>query len=326
MAYSFQTFTLNQVLTASQMNQVEVNVRDHTHGTAGVVTIDTAGFTAAAVDQAAIGASAVGQGELKTTTGEVSTVSTNATPLTLAGGEYGFFPQVRHSAGGGAGAALFGGINTTTASNSTSFVTIILINANSSGTAYGQQRYVQASPPYDLGNGDIPLFVFLAVRPDGTVVHGYLAEDPPWANNGPTDIRADYFRGGKAYQKIRAPILFTAESFIKAPESEQRILLSQRLAQPMVEVEITQQIKQADMPLIPHPFTSTDLADLTIVLVDPTSNLCAGLRELCRENDGSESVLSLFHSRSILIDNTAMPGVFVPPDVMPVKARWKITA
>ena len=37
MAYSFQTFTVGQVLTASQMNQVEVNIRDHVHGVAGVV-------------------------------------------------------------------------------------------------------------------------------------------------------------------------------------------------------------------------------------------------------------------------------------------------
>jgi len=36
MAYSFQTFTTGQVLTAVQMNQVEANVRDHTHGSSGV--------------------------------------------------------------------------------------------------------------------------------------------------------------------------------------------------------------------------------------------------------------------------------------------------
>lgn len=39
MAYSFQTFTLAQVLTAAQMNQVEVNIRDHVHGTSGVATL-----------------------------------------------------------------------------------------------------------------------------------------------------------------------------------------------------------------------------------------------------------------------------------------------
>ena len=36
-AYSFQTFTVGQVLQASHMNQVEVNVRDHVHGTSSVV-------------------------------------------------------------------------------------------------------------------------------------------------------------------------------------------------------------------------------------------------------------------------------------------------
>lgn len=36
MAYSFQTFSVDQVLTAAHMNQVEVNIRDHIHGTAGV--------------------------------------------------------------------------------------------------------------------------------------------------------------------------------------------------------------------------------------------------------------------------------------------------
>lgn len=36
MAYSFQTFSVGEVLTASKMNQVEVNVRDHVHGNSSV--------------------------------------------------------------------------------------------------------------------------------------------------------------------------------------------------------------------------------------------------------------------------------------------------
>ncbi len=36
MAYSFQTFTFQQVLTSAQMDQVEANVRDHVHGVAGI--------------------------------------------------------------------------------------------------------------------------------------------------------------------------------------------------------------------------------------------------------------------------------------------------
>jgi len=58
MTYSFQTFTINQVLTAAQMNQVEVNIRDHVHGSAGVSAFDvvttvqkTALFTVTASDK-----------------------------------------------------------------------------------------------------------------------------------------------------------------------------------------------------------------------------------------------------------------------------------
>lgn len=36
MAYSFQSWTINQVLTSTQQNQVEVNIRDHVHGSGGV--------------------------------------------------------------------------------------------------------------------------------------------------------------------------------------------------------------------------------------------------------------------------------------------------
>ncbi len=36
MAYSFQTFSVGQVLTAAHMNQVEYNIRDHVHGADGV--------------------------------------------------------------------------------------------------------------------------------------------------------------------------------------------------------------------------------------------------------------------------------------------------
>lgn len=36
MAYSVQSFAVGQVLTSPEMNQVETNIRDHAHGSAGV--------------------------------------------------------------------------------------------------------------------------------------------------------------------------------------------------------------------------------------------------------------------------------------------------
>lgn len=38
-AYSFQTFSVGEVLAASKMNQIEVNIRDHVHGSSSVVNV-----------------------------------------------------------------------------------------------------------------------------------------------------------------------------------------------------------------------------------------------------------------------------------------------
>lgn len=40
MAYTPQSFVAGQVLTADQCNQVETNIRDHVHGSAGVVSVN----------------------------------------------------------------------------------------------------------------------------------------------------------------------------------------------------------------------------------------------------------------------------------------------
>ena len=55
MAYSFQTFSVGDVLTAAKMNQVEVNIRDHGHGIASVsipVTVSRSSDTVLAVADA----------------------------------------------------------------------------------------------------------------------------------------------------------------------------------------------------------------------------------------------------------------------------------
>lgn len=61
MAYSFQSFSVGQVLTAAQMNQTEVNVRDHSHGESGVnavhgsMTILGSGLAVGSVAPAGLG-------------------------------------------------------------------------------------------------------------------------------------------------------------------------------------------------------------------------------------------------------------------------------
>ena len=49
-AYSFQTFSAGEVLGASKMNQIEVNIRDHAHGASGVSS-DISNLIASQADQ-----------------------------------------------------------------------------------------------------------------------------------------------------------------------------------------------------------------------------------------------------------------------------------
>ncbi len=297
--------------------------------TGGSEAVTSATIRAGAVDQAAIGAAAVGQGELKTTTGIVSTASTSEVLLTLPGGQYGFYPETRET-GDGMGVS----ISSTSTQQGSTFGSFIIAVVASSGTGYLQQRYIQASPPYDLGNGAIPLFVFALIdNVTGDVISTYVAEDPPWANNGPTNIRPD-FTGvdGKKYQKVKQ-LIMDYGNYTEA----KKVLTTQQLYDRMindeyVDRELTQAIKQADMPLMPHPFgdlrkRDTDGNDLgpldaTVVMLDPLGKLTTALQPLIHDGGASE-IAEALHAGYMNIGNTDN-GAKAPPGVMPVDVRFKL--
>ena len=141
MTWTGQTFTIGQILTAAQMNNLQADISALANGDAG----------APSISQAAIGAAAVGQGEINTSIGAVNGTGN----FTLAGGTYGFYPQVYRDTSGynivaQIASAFTGGTYTTNI-------------AISSNAGHAQQRYINASPPINLGHGDIPLFVFLEI-------------------------------------------------------------------------------------------------------------------------------------------------------------------
>ena len=260
----------------------------------------------------------VGQGQLNTTTGQVFTLN-EVTLLTLPGGQYGFYPQIRVDATGSELQQFsLGGISVFSA---TQFGTTLLTRIALGGEAGGSntvavQRYIQASPPYDLGDGEVPLFVFLVVNSSGVIESGYVAEDPPWANNGPTDIRPTVMRNGKAFQLQRPKAVMARLADAGTRDAELA-----RLRQPPVEIEITQALKQADMPIIPHPFQGNDLTGKTVVLLDPVGALVLDLNELQKSG---ESVGSLIHDGYVAIDNVPLARA-APPGVQTARAVWKRT-
>ncbi|MEW6646547.1 MAG: hypothetical protein AB1450_05070 [Pseudomonadota bacterium] len=283
------------------------------------------------IEQYAIQNSAVGQSQLKTSSGSVSAYN-GIVRSTLPGGYYGFFPNTRYVAnsGGGQHGVLMGrwdasmgiaaGVSPTFedtgASATYGYACYATLFAGALDYTYLQQRYVTGSRPYNLGDGDIGQFVFAIVDAAGVIESIYAAPEAPWHNNGPTDIRADFYDAngkGWRWQDIReTEWVFNSVAQDYVP----RIHVVGR-----EQVEITQTIKQADMPLIPHPFLGNDLTGKTVVLLDPVADLTWHLAEMHAQGVSPNELL---HDDYLRIDNTALNRAG-PPGVMVVPCRWKLT-
>jgi len=158
--------------------------------------------------------------------------------------------------------------------------------------------------------------VFALVDALGNIRATYAAADPPWANNGPTDIRADFIdAAGRAFRLARPKVNVAQLSDPVTREAE----LAKLDAAPQL-VEITQAVKQADMPLIPHPFMGNDLTGMTVVLLDPVAPLNERLLRLL---ESGESVSMLLHGDYLRLGNTPLPRSG-PPGVIAVSASWKL--
>lgn len=142
------------------------------------------------VGQAQIAASAVGQGELKTTASETSNADGSGTTVNVSS-QYAFMPLVKETASPGGSAAVyfqdksFYGRNqsTTVWSPGTTYYHQLFLRGNATNwTAYLYYRYVASCPPYDL-DGDEPWYWFLWLLRDkstGAIHSAHCADDPPW--------------------------------------------------------------------------------------------------------------------------------------------------
>lgn len=124
------------------------------------------------------GAGTVTSTMLKTASGEVSRGDTTAWGVvTLPGGEYGFFPQLRvdgMTSSVGWGANLF---NETITGLTTSYASIITMRGVGENTMYARQRYVTAS--------GTDLWIFLLTdKTTGNIISAYCAYDHPAYGNG----------------------------------------------------------------------------------------------------------------------------------------------
>jgi hypothetical protein len=266
--------------------------------------------------QSAIGSGAVGQAQLKTglqqQTGPIGAGILN---INLTGGRYSLAysmddntenaPYVAYVAAGYSSTASF---NFTSSSHIYSF----------------ECRYIQASPPYDLGDGEIPLFIFALVDSAGNIMGVDVAHDPPWYYNGPNRVTGFVQKNGKLIgvrRKLRLPMSPT-----DAKTAADRVQIAAALANsPIDEVLVeTPSDKNLDMPVVPHPFVHQDLTGKTVVLLDPVSPKMAKLLDLHDLQDPQTRVTDLLMNGYLQIGNTALKRA-APPGVMPVDVKWKLT-
>lgn len=288
-----------------------------------------------------IGPAAVTQSKLKTSTQESSVNADGGSAssgMTLTGGTYclaGWQSKLTGTGGGG----VSGYPSWSYGEGETSYssrITLNIVSPSGNNTFYLNIRYVQASPPYEpyrIGDA-VPLFTFALIeKTTGRVISTSTAEDPPWANNGPTLINPMGRLRAFALSRIgTTPEQGRQNPALQAQLEDEMDALYLTMRDPkmrhMIHAEMarrfTQAEKNADMALIPHPFGSYDPAKHVVLALNPTDDkFCRGLN--ARHCILGDSVAEALHEGHIILDNSPMPGLVTPPSVMAVRARWKLT-
>ena len=277
-----------------------------------------------------LSAASVGQAELKTAV-STFTVSNNSNS---AAGEYGFYPQLKDNGSHSGDVVLAGVVNI-----GTSFVTRINRTSLLSGTVTTQQRYVTASKPYyiDKNDGEIHLFVFLLMN-GNNIKEVWIAEDPPWAYNGPTRTRPDEYKRNK--QGLIDRILFMNEYELKVEKYKRLVLQKEKdssiiipdvddiykFSQQQVNEYLDEKIKvpvdmdrkNKDMDLIKYPWGEIESTE-TVLLLDPPDT-----GRLLEMHNAKVDLIDFLLSGYIQITNESINRA-TPEGVTPVKFKWKDT-
>jgi hypothetical protein len=266
------------------------------------------------VFQLALEASAVGRTELKTTTasGSVGVSASSSGSYSLAGSTYSWWTGSSQVSGGASN--MFG--------NSDTGAGVIGVYNTSGGVQlnfYVDERYVQASPPYDLGNGEVPLFVWAMLDGAGNVVGSQVAPDPTWAYHGPTNIVPEFYRGNRPFRRYAQVNGVPLHSALRNRALAQQLLQGEASIE-WVEREITTAFKNTDMAIAPHPFVGNDMTGRSVVLIDPVGVMAERLQAI-QADQGAREVRDLLLGDYLRIDNTPLDAI-TPPGVQAVRARF----
>jgi hypothetical protein len=326
----------NLSITTDKIADGAISIDKMASNSVGTNQIASSAITASklaspAVTNSKIASSAVTQSKLNTSQGEVSAPSIGPRAnLVLPGGEFGFYPRFRTTGSSAIWEVnlYFPGVPTTIPSHTT----LITVEDPGGGVAgatfYAQQRYINASPPYKIGDLDYEHFIFLRISKSGEVLSIYNADVPPWVYNGPTNVSADeYGDGGEQYKYISE----TPEDLINQidkvkgdPIEELKLKAEIERCSAKKRIQLTPEMKNADMGYIPHPFLGEIPEDDTIVLVSPCHSGC--FNDILQLNKSSQfSINEHIHDGYLRIDNSLCDSACVPNGVKMHKIKWKNT-
>jgi len=266
------------------------------------------------LEAAAGGGGLIAQGDLKTTTQNVTltTAISSTFNYVSTGGQYVLYTDAKSPSWTGPYGTLpiaFVVKHEQYVYNYTTYTSGFRITTStpSSYTYYARQRYIQASPPYDLGDGEMFGFIYLVIdNVTGEIIMSSTSPDPSWMHNGPTDTSHNKIGvDGKKY-RIQNKSVVSLKDAIADPSLYDQYL--DQITNPVVEeIEITQTIKNADMDYIPHVFDPNDLSGKTVILVDPMSDTCRILMAMhCGCNEASEEVSEIITKGYLSIGNTPL--------------------
>lgn len=269
------------------------------------------------IDQAKLGANSVGQSEIKV--GSQSISASQNTYVVATGGDY----VIGHTIGRNSGVSFASIIRRT---NDTSENAEWFVEANTSGVNTIKLKYINSSPPYDMGNGLIHQFIYAIVdNASGEIEMLSISPDPIWVYNGPTNCRPHrYDSNGKAWRRRKDMTAYpmTLTEALAAGVSALKDYSQAFQDAGFIFEEITQILKHADMNIISHPFISNDLTDKTPILIDPISPIMRRLKHL---SDHDEANLADIVKNYLIIGNIDL-GRVGPTNLLIPSVKWKLTA
>ena len=283
MTWTNLTFPFASLLTSSQMTLLDANFDALAVGDAGAPAF------VGVIDQPSL-ITAV----QTLTSGSVGAGISVEFDFTAVG-DYAFHPAWFNSAGTFLPYGVAGTLNETA---DPGHPIIIMENVAGTATLTVTIRYVSSSPPWDLGDGEIPLFIWVRIDDvTGELTGISVAPDAPW--NFALYRREPINRANPRGElgKLRAE-----QNRIKA--SQKRTIAE----------------KNAFQPIFPHPWNKENNTGMTIVLLDPVSSIMEDL--LLWHNQAEVPISTLIEDGDLVIGTTPLPRA-VPAGAISLSLDWK---